>query len=74
MNDRHPPTTQEAHAAAANGMFAMMAMMAICCVGVFLLVLLIPLIGWPAGIVLALAGGAVLMALHMKFMNHGSHH
>ncbi len=57
-----------------TGMFAMMAMMMICCVGIFVLIALIPLIGWPAGIVVAVVGGAGLMYAHMKLMGHGSHH
>lgn len=71
-HDRTPE--QQRVKAAADGMFAMMAMMAICCAAIFVLVLLIPLIGWPAGIVLAIGGSAALMYAHYKFMGHGSHH
>lgn len=56
-----------------SGLFAMMAMMAVCCVGIFVIVALIPLIGWPAGIVLAVLGGAALMYTHQRMMKHGSH-
>ena len=56
------------------GGFAMMAMMLICCVSIFVIVALIPLIGWPAGIIVAIIGGAVLMYAHQRIMNHGSHH
>ena len=55
-------------------MFAMMAMMAMCCVGVFVLLALIPVIGWPAGAVVAVGLGAAVMYVHMKMMGHGSHH
>jgi hypothetical protein len=55
------------------GILAMMAMMMSCCLGIFLLVAIIPLIGWPAGIVLAVAGGVALTFVHRKFMGHGSH-
>lgn len=56
------------------GWFPMMAMMLICCVSIFVIVALIPLIGWPAGIVVAIIGGAALMYVHQRMMNHGSHH
>ena len=55
-------------------MFAMMTMMMVCCLGIFLLVAIMPVIGWPAGITLAVVGGAALMYVHQKMMNHDSHH
>ena len=69
-----PPPEQQVRDAAETGMFAMMAMMVVCCVGIFVLVLLIPLIGWPAGAIVAISLGAALMYAHMKMMNHGTHH
>lgn len=65
---------EQVQSAADSGMFAMMAMMLICCLGIFLLAVLIPLLGWPVGIALAIAGGAALMYMHGRLMNHGSHH
>lgn len=73
MNSRRDPQ-QEVKDAATSGMFAMMAMMAICCVAIFLLLAVIPVIGWPAGAVLAVGLGTALMYAHMKFMGHGSRH
>lgn len=74
MNYEHDEDKARAAAQAANsGMFAMMAMMMICCIGVFILVALIPIIGWPAGIVVAVLGAAALMYAHTKLMRHGSH-
>lgn len=67
------PPEQQVKRAADTGMFAMMAMLIVCCVGIFVLVLLIPLIGWPAGAIVAVSLGAALMYAHMKMMNHGSH-
>ncbi len=56
------------------GLFAMMAMMIVCCVGIFVIVALIPLVGWPAGIVVAILAGAALMYTQQRMMNRGSHH
>lgn len=69
-----PEPEQQARDTAATGMFAMMAMMAVCCIGVFVLLALIPLIGWPAGAIVAIGLGSALMYAHMKLMSHGSHH
>ncbi len=67
------PSERRLKDSADAGLFAMMAMMLICCVGIFVIVALIPLIGWPAGIVVAILGGAALMYAHQRMMNHGSH-
>ena len=56
-----------------TGLFAMMAMMAVCCLTMLALVLLIPVRGLPAGGIVAVSVGAALMYAHMKFMKHGSH-
>lgn len=72
--DEKPRRRSHATGAADAGIFAMMAMMAICCVGVFVLLALIPAIGWPAGAVVAVGLGAAVMYVHMKMMGHGSHH
>ncbi len=73
MNDPHrsSPAHRVKHTAD-TGLFAMMAMMVVCCVGIFVIVLLIPLIGWPAGIVVAILSGAALMYAHQRMMNRGS--
>lgn len=73
MNEKPKPERQVSDTAQ-SGMFAMMAMMAVCCVGVFVLVALIPVIGWPAGAIVAVGLGAALMYAHMKMMNHGHRH
>jgi len=74
MDKRQDPSPERrVTEATETGMFAMVAMMMVCCVGIFVLVVLIPLIGWPAGIVVAIVGGAALMWAHMKMMGHGSH-
>ena len=56
------------------GMAAMMAMMMVSCVGVLVLVALIPILGWPLGIAIAVIGGAGLMYAHHKLMGHGTRH
>lgn len=73
MNDKEQPE-QRVKETADTGMFAMMAMMAICCISVVVLLAIIPLIGWPAGAIVAIALGAALMYAHMKMMRHGTHH
>ncbi len=57
-----------------TGMLAMMAMMAVCCLTVLALGLLIPVLGLPAGVIVAVSAGAALMYAHMKFMKHGANH
>ena len=57
-----------------GGMFAMMAMMAVCCIGVLVLFALIPLVGWTAGLIIAVSAGTALMYAHWKLMDHGSGH
>jgi 4-hydroxybenzoate polyprenyltransferase len=68
------PSQQQVERTTAAGLIAMTAMMAVCCVAVLALVLLIPLLGWPAGIITAVAVGGALMYAHMKFMSHSGHH
>ena len=49
-------------------MMLMMALMMGLCMGIFLLFVLIPVVGWPAGIALALVGGASMLAAHQWLM------
>jgi xanthosine utilization system XapX-like protein len=49
-------------------MMLMMALMMGLCMGVFLLFALIPVVGWPAGLALALVGGAAMLAGHQWLM------
>ncbi len=51
----------------------MMALMMVCCVGVLLLFLVIPLVGWPAGIAIVAAGAVAMLLFHQRFMRHGHH-
>ena len=73
MNEKPQPEDRVGDASQ-SGMFAMMAMMMVCCVAVFVLLALIPFIGWPAGAFVGIGLGVALMFAHMKPMNHGSHH
>lgn len=70
--DREAPD-RPVRAPADRGMLLMMAMMLTCCAGIFVIVALIPRIGWPAGIVVAILSGAALMYVHQRVMRHGSH-
>lgn len=69
----HSPLDRRVKNSADSGLFAMMAMMLVCCVGIFVIVALIPVVGWPAGIVTAILGGAALMYAHQLMMRRGSH-
>lgn len=57
-----------------TGMFAMVAMMAVCCLTVLALVLFIPMLGLPAGAIVAGGVGAALMYGHMRVMKRGAPH
>ena len=65
-HDSDPPTDGQS-----NGMFGMMAMMMACCMGLFLVIALVPVIGWPAGIALFIVAAAGMLLWHTKFMRHG---
>ena len=54
-------------------MMLMMALMMGLCMGIFLLFALIPVVGWPAGIAIALAGGAAMLAAHQWLMGRMRH-
>ena len=71
--NKKPDLESQVNHSAQSGLFAMTAMMAICCVGVFVLVALIPVIGWPAGATVAIGLGAAVMYAHLKMMDHGPH-
>lgn len=53
-----------------SGLLVMMAMMMVCCVGIFVIVALIPVVGWPAGAVIAILVGVGLMYAHQRIMRH----
>jgi len=52
---------------------AMMALMMLCCVGVLLLFLLIPVVGWPVGITIVAVGAVAMLFFRQRFMRHGHH-
>ena len=54
-----------------DSMGGMMAMMMAMCIGVILLFLVIPAVGFPLGLVIALGAGALMFVLHARFMRHG---
>jgi hypothetical protein len=53
-----------------NSMGGMMAMMMAMCIGVILLFLVIPAVGFPFGLAIALGAGALMFVLHARFMPH----
>lgn len=57
----------------ANSMMLMMGLMMGLCLGTVLLFSLIPVIGWPLGIVLALGGFGTMLYLHQRLMGHSWH-
>ena len=54
-----------------NSMGGMMAMMMAMCVGVILLFSVIPTVGIPFGLLIAVGAGALVFVLHARFMRHG---
>ncbi|MBI5946963.1 MAG: hypothetical protein HY875_02355 [Chloroflexi bacterium] len=58
-----------------SGGIAMMVMMMACCMSVVLLFLLIPVVGWPIGLVIGAAGFVAMYFAHQRMMGgHGGHH
>lgn len=51
-------------------MVGMMAVMMSMCVGVILLFAVIPSVGWPLAVAIAVAAFALMLFLHNRFMNH----
>jgi hypothetical protein len=56
-----------------GGMMRMMAAMMAICVGVLTLVLVLPTLGLPGALGLAIALGAVMLIGHRLFMHPGGH-
>jgi len=54
-----------------DSMMGMMAMMMAMCFGVVLLFLVLPSVGFPFGLLVALGAGALMLVLHGRFMRHG---
>jgi membrane protein implicated in regulation of membrane protease activity len=52
-------------------MLAMMLMMMVCCMTLFLVIALVPAIGWAAGIGLFVLAAIGMVLFHTKFMRHG---
>lgn len=57
----------------AMSMMLMMGLMMGLCFGAVLLFSLIPIIGWPLGVGLALVGVGVMFFIHQRMMGHGWH-
>lgn len=55
----------------AMSMMAMMGLMMGVCFGTVLLFSLIPIIGWPLGVALALIGVGLMFFIHQRVMGHG---
>jgi len=52
----------------------MAALMMSCCVAVIAVFALIPVVGWPVGLVLGAAAIAAIGFAHQRLMGHGPHH
>jgi hypothetical protein len=63
-------STRDEHGGHDSGM-GMMGMMAMC-LGVILLFLVLPAVGLPFGLPIALAAGVLMLVLHGRFMRHGA--
>ena len=70
MNDHKRSDSPDPHKGD-NSMMGMMAMMMAMCVGVILLFSVIPAVGFPLGLVIALGAGALMLVLQGRFMRHG---
>lgn len=53
-------------------MMGMMAVMMAICVGVLLLIAVLPALGFPLGLFVALGAGALVVLVHGKMMEHGN--
>jgi hypothetical protein len=49
----------------------MMAMMMAMCAGVLLLVVVLPTLGFPLGLLVAIGAAVLMFVLHARFMRHG---
>lgn len=48
----------------------MMAFTMICCIGLLLLFLAIPLFGWPVGLGIVAVGAVAMLFFHQRVMRH----
>jgi hypothetical protein len=70
----HEPHEHDAltgHSGTAAGMMAMMVMMMSMCLGVVLLSAILPALGLPLGLAVAVGGGAIMLFVHGRMMRHG---
>lgn len=56
-----------------NGPMMMMAMMVLCCVPIVVIAVLIPLLGFPLGVLVAVLGIALMLLGRRKFMGPAHH-
>ena len=68
MNRGDRRTGNDGHDGRDAGMMAMMMAM---CVGVLLLVVVLPTLGFPLGLLVAIGAAVLMFVLHARFMNHG---
>ena len=62
---------EERHQHGEDSMFGMMAMMMAMCAGVLVLFLILPTLGFPFGLLVALGAAVLMFVLHARFMRHG---
>lgn len=71
MSEQSRPEPKMDHDA---GGMRMAAMMMLCCVGVVVLLAVLPLFPWPTAIAVGVLGGLGLLFAHQKLMGPGGHH
>ena len=70
MPDDQTPDDAHGHGMSSLGM---MLMMMVCCIGIFLLLAIIPILGLPLGIAVGVVGGIALLFAHQRLMGGGHH-
>ncbi len=71
MNTEDRRTGNDQHGHDDDSMMGMMAMMMAMCMGVLLLVVVLPGLGFPLGLLIAIGAGVLMFVLHWRFMRHG---
>lgn len=68
MNTEDRKPNSHAHGDDSMGMMAMMMAM---CAGILVLVVLLPTLGMPLGLIVGIGAAALMVLLHGRFMRHG---
>lgn len=71
-NESNPNDANGSSGHGDDSMMGMMAMMMAMCFSVILLLVILPNLGFPLGLFVAVGAGAVMLVLHGRFMRHTS--